>query len=313
MAKYIAHASIDERGRIADGSAGDQTKKEVCIRTMYYKPWSHYLELTDEAVRIEAGNIMIDIANNDNIGYDQNQRNTLLKEAEKVGFNFTKITTKCECDCSSAVTIAILGAIYKIHGESAYKAAHKVLVVSGNCATTRSLRNRLVKLNMIKVYTANTYVSGTSKAKFGGIYIKEGSHVVCYINDGKKVSTTKLLTVDGEWGCDTTKATQKVFGTPVDGEISNQLIACLKHLPNCLTSSWKFNDSRKGSAMFKAIQKMLKDDGYYTGSIDGLCGFGTVKAIQKFLRAKGFYAGRIDGKMGPATVSGWQKYINTRL
>lgn len=312
MAKYIAHASIDERGKIADGSAGDQTKREVCIRTMYYKPWSHYLELIDEAVRIEFGNIMIDIANNDNIGYDQNGRNTLLTEAEKVGFDVTKIKTKCECDCSSAVTIAILIAIYRVHGEAAYKAAYKVLVVSGNCSTTRSLRNRLDKLNMIKFYTAKTYVEGTSKAKFGGIYIKEGSHVVCYINDGKKVAKEQL-TVDGDWGQKTTKLSQKVFGTTQDGIISNQSFGCVEYLVNCSTSSWKFNDSGRGSNLIKSIQRFLKDLGYYTGSIDGLCGKNTIKAIQKFLKAQKLYTGRIDGKMGPGTVSGWQMYINSRL
>ena len=42
--------------------------------------------------------------NNNNIGYDQNQRNTLLMQAKQVGYDISKITTPCECDCSSLVS-----------------------------------------------------------------------------------------------------------------------------------------------------------------------------------------------------------------
>lgn len=42
---------------------------------------------------------------NENIGYDQYQRNTLYNEAEKVGFNCAKVTTKCETDCSALVRV----------------------------------------------------------------------------------------------------------------------------------------------------------------------------------------------------------------
>lgn len=218
MAKYIAHASIDERGKIAGGAAGDSTKKEVCIRTWYSKAWKYVLRIKNEKVRIAFANNMIDIAKNDKIGYDQNQRNTLLTQAKKVNFDFSKISVKCECDCSSAVTIAYLAAVWKALGEAQYNKAYKILVVNGNCATTSTLRSRLNKLEAITIYSSRTYVAGTSKAVFGDIYIKEGSHVVAFINDGKKVTgkENKVLEFqkaaikdgfefpkygpDGEWG-----------------------------------------------------------------------------------------------------------------
>ena len=102
--KYIAHASIDENGKISVGSAGDQTSKEVCIRSWYNKPWQYVLRIKDSKVRKQFANNMIDLAKANYAGYDQSQRNTLLAQAKKVDFDFTKITTKCECDCSSAVT-----------------------------------------------------------------------------------------------------------------------------------------------------------------------------------------------------------------
>ncbi len=39
MAVLIGHASIDENGKASGGAAGDQTKKEVCMRNWYSKPW----------------------------------------------------------------------------------------------------------------------------------------------------------------------------------------------------------------------------------------------------------------------------------
>lgn len=191
--KYIAHASIDENGKIAGGKAGDQTGKEVCIRTWYKNSWGYVLRITNEAVRNQFANNMIDLANNDNVGYDQNQRNTLLTKAEKAGFDLSKITEVCECDCSSAVTVAILGAIYKVLGRSSYEKALAVMYAGSNCATTRTLRSRLAKLDMISVreYTSNTYTSGTSYAVYGDIYLKEGSHVVAYIDNGEKMCYTE--------------------------------------------------------------------------------------------------------------------------
>ena len=43
MAVKIGHASIDERGKISGGKAGDQTGKEVCIRDWYNKLVKKYV------------------------------------------------------------------------------------------------------------------------------------------------------------------------------------------------------------------------------------------------------------------------------
>jgi len=213
MAKYIAHASIDENGKAKNGIAGDQTLKEVCIRTWYSKNWNYVLRIEHERVRTQFANNMIDIANNNNIGYDQNQRNTLLPQAKKVGFDFTKITVKCECDCSSMVTIALLGSIYSVLGEDAYDEAYEALVLSGNCATTSTLKSRMLKLTMFKVsvYTSGDYTGGTSKAVFGDIYNKAGSHVVCYIDDGNKVVGSAITDVKNVTATDLAKSKDKTL------------------------------------------------------------------------------------------------------
>lgn len=121
-------------------------------------------------------------------------------------------------------------------------------------------------------------------------------------------TTTNKITVDGDWGRDTTRKTQKVLGTTQDGIISKQLRSCKKYLQNANTSSWQFVAySRTGSDVIRAIQKLVG------APIDGRAGKTTVTKMQKFLNSKGFDCGRADGYMGSKTVKAWQKYINSRL
>lgn len=120
--------------------------------------------------------------------------------------------------------------------------------------------------------------------------------------------TTNKLAVDGQWGKTTTRKTQKVLGTTVDGIVSGQLKSCRQYLQGCLTDSWKFvKVSSKGSDMVRAIQKLVGS------KQDGKAGKDTIKVMQKFLNKKGYSCGEADGFMGTATIKAWQKYINSRL
>ena len=80
MSILIGHASIDENGKASGGQAGDSTKKEVCTRQWYSKPWQYYLECTDENIANIAATYMEQICANDNVGYDQSQRLTLYNQ-----------------------------------------------------------------------------------------------------------------------------------------------------------------------------------------------------------------------------------------
>lgn len=280
MAKYIAHASIDENGKAKGGAAGDQTGKEVCIRTWYSKPWNQFFHIDNAKVRKQFGNNMIDIAKNNNVGYDQNQRNTLLTQAKKVKFDFTKITTKCETDCSAAITTALLGAIYTILGEKAYEEAYDVMVVSGNCATTSTLKARLTKLTVIKVtcYTSSAYVASTSKAVFGDIYNKSGSHVVCYIDNGNKASVT------------TTTSTAKTYS------------GTFPALPT--RGYYKLGDGYKTltkyTTQIKRLQKFLNWCMSSGLTVDGQYGEKTVAAVKAFQKK---YSLTVDGQFGAKSLT----------
>lgn len=46
----MVHASIDENGTIVGAKQGDQTGKEICVRSYYNKPWEAVYRLTEEGV-----------------------------------------------------------------------------------------------------------------------------------------------------------------------------------------------------------------------------------------------------------------------
>ena len=169
MAIKIGHASIDENGRTSGGKIGDQTGREIFIRTWYRKPWNVYLECTDKALADRAARYMEMICLDDNYGYDQSQRltgyNSIVANKNKVKGG------KGEFDCSSLVA-----SCYKLAGVN----------ISPAC-TTRNLKSAMLKTGKFKAYTDQKYVNTDTYAKRGGIYLKEGSHVVMALEDSDSV------------------------------------------------------------------------------------------------------------------------------
>ena len=301
MAILIGHSSIDENGKIAGGALGDQTGKEVCTRAWYNKSWDVVLRPKSADVAEKSAKFVEAVCANANVGYDQYNRNSLYKLASANGFNGATLG-KYECDCSSFMHTAAIAGGAKIHYGS-------------NGATTRTLRTVLGNSGYYDILTDSKYLTSDRYLKRGDIIVNEGSHTIMALQNGSAATPvpaptpSSKLTVDGKWGKDTTRMTQKVLGTTVDGIVSKQPASCKKYLQNCLTSSWQFKTSgyAGGSAMVKAIQRLVGS------TADGHCGKNTVKAMQNFLNKKGFNCGSADGYMGPNTVKAWQKYINSRL
>ena len=52
-------------------------------------------------------------------------------------------------------------------------------------------------------------------------------------------------------------------------------------------------------SLVRSMQQQLKNQGYYTGDVDGYYGEGTENAVKAFQRAKGLI---VDGKAGRATL-----------
>ena len=194
MAVMIAHASKDERGKINGGVAGDQTGKEVCIRTWYNRPWNVVIRFMVPAVREKVAYAMERAANNPHIGYDQYQRNTALTEARKAGYDPGKISVDCETDCSALVTLACIYA--GVPERSLYK--------DGNSATTTTLRARLRATGTVDVYTAKKYTASPDLLLRGDILLYEGHHVAVVVQ-GNEIPTKSITDVarevmHGLWG-----------------------------------------------------------------------------------------------------------------
>lgn len=196
MSIFIIHASIDERGKISNGNVGDQTGKEVCIRTWYDKSWDYYIEPIDAELGEKASTLFEKVAKSNKCGYDQANRLSFYKSLVACNGDVSKMR-QCETDCSAAIA-----SIYKFLGVN----------ISESC-TTRNIRSALSATGKFKVYSDVAHTRSDIYAKRGGIYLKEGSHVVMARDNGSAYNSTSAVqdtitvTTSNKKGIVTTKST----------------------------------------------------------------------------------------------------------
>lgn len=174
MAVKIGHASIDERGKIAGGNAGDQTGKEVCSRNWYDGGWNKVIRAKDPRVANKIAKAMEQACANNNIGYDQKQRTTLYELAKAKGWDLSKITTKCECDCSSLVAVCVNASGITVSKD----------IYTGNEAKA------LQATGAFTVLTTKGYTDYDSYLMRGDILLKEGSHTAVVLSNGSGVKAS---------------------------------------------------------------------------------------------------------------------------
>lgn len=167
----IGHASKNEKSQYTGGQAGDQTNLEVCIREWYNNNWNVMLRAKDPnkaeimAQSCEKGCI------NNNVGYDQNTRNTLHTQAIKVNFDLSKVGL-CNCDCSSFMSVC------------AESAGIAIPYKFGNAPTTSTMKTDFLSTGEFDLYTDKIYLNNYNFLKRGDILIKEGSHTVMVLDNG---------------------------------------------------------------------------------------------------------------------------------
>jgi len=176
MAIKIGHAAIDENGKATGGVAGDQTGKEICTRSWYSASWDCVLRPKKAELAEKSAKFVEAACANDNIGYDQSQRNTLYAQATAVKFDCSKIVVKCECDCSSLIHVAVI-------------AAGANITYGSNGFTTRTMVNELVKSGDYEKLTASKYLTSDKYLKRGDIIVNEGSHTVMVLENGSAIAS----------------------------------------------------------------------------------------------------------------------------
>ena len=179
MSILIGHASIDERGKGRGGAAGDQTGKEVCIRTWYNKGWAYVLRCKDHKKAEKMAASCEQACRNENIGYDMNQRNTMNTQAKKVGYDLSKIKTKCETDCSAFMTVC------------AQSAGINVPYNGTNAPTTSTMKTAFTSTGEFECLTDKKYLTSDKYLRRGDILVKPGSHTVMALQNGSEHKDTE--------------------------------------------------------------------------------------------------------------------------
>ena len=261
MGLKVGSARIDERGKITGGQAGDSTKKEVMEQNYYMheKGW-YCFRPKDIDTANGIAQSMIDACNNNNIGYDQNQREGVFNLVKK-GTKIKNIKTKTECDCSALVRACC------------YE----------NGIDTGNIRTSTMPTMLAKTGKFEDKISVTSKTELfnGDILVTKstGHTVVVTAGNPRKKSGTNEIDEDGVWGKETTKKAQIVFGTTVDGIVSNQYSSEKSKNPglSSTTFEWSTKPDSCGSELIKAIQRKVGAEE------DGFIGVETITLMQKWL------------------------------
>lgn len=243
----ISNSGKDERGRYIGGQAGDQTGAEWHIIPWYNRPWDCILRHPDAKVRKKIADLAIKAANNNKIGYDQNQRTTFWDQLKKVNYDPAKITTACEADCSAGVC-SIIKAVGYLLG------IKKLQSIS--ITTTHYMRNMLKNAGF-EVLTDKKYLTSDEYLLAGDILLNEQHHTATNVTDGKKAVAPK----------------------PVEKRKYSGELPTLKN-------GKAIKNGDKGEEVGK-LQRFLNWYGNYKLATDNKCGPLTTQAIRKFQQAEG--------------------------
>lgn len=170
----ISNSGSDENGNYRNGKAGDQTGNEWRIRDWYNRPWNCVLRHPDANVRAEIAHLAVLAANNDKIGYDQNQRDTFWTQLQANDYDPSKIDVACESDCSAGV-IAITKATGYLLDMPKLR--------SINATYTGNMR-QAYKNAGFQVLTSSKYISQDDYLVAGDILLNDAHHVATAVTNG---------------------------------------------------------------------------------------------------------------------------------
>ena len=176
MAVKVGSARSDENKSAHGGKAGDQTGREVSTQNWYLhsKGWRVF-RAKDPAKAEKIAQDMQWACDNKHIGYDQWERNTLYKVAEKVGFNCSKVTTNCETDCSALVRVCC---------------AYAGIMGLPSDFRTGNMPSNLMKTGQFVELTGAKYTTSSDYLRRGDILVtKSSGHTVVVLSNGPKAAT----------------------------------------------------------------------------------------------------------------------------
>lgn len=178
--------------------------------------------------------------------------------------------------------------------------SNKIYTVEGNTSNVNYVDGNGGKVCKKSYPLGASYIRGYGRPKYDGKSSSSSNNTSTSNKNTSNNSSNGKLTVDGKWGTKTTKRAQKVFGTTVDGVVSNQRVEYKAQNPGLVESfEWESNPTGY-SELIKAIQKKVG------ATQDGWIGTNTIKKMQK-------YFGTIqDGCISNPSdvVKAFQKWLN---
>ena len=170
----ISNSGGDERGKATGGKAGDQAS-EWCIRNWYNRPWDCILRYPDIEVAKLLAELSIEAANNNLVGYDQNERYTYWDHLKASNYRPSQITIACQSDCSAGV-IANTKAVGYLMNIAALK--------NINATYTGNMKQGFKNAGF-KVLTDKKYLNGYDYLLPGDILLNEVHHTAVNLGYGK--------------------------------------------------------------------------------------------------------------------------------
>ena len=164
----IGHARYSEKGN-AEGKKGDQTGNEVSVSDWYDGSWIAVYRPQRDTVAFRIANTMQIATENNNIGYGQTDRLSLMKAAEQCNFELEKISEPVNCDCSSLVAVCCNAAGVGVPFSM----------------TTRSMDISLMGTGEFIRLKDNRYLKNPDYLKRGDILRKNG-HTCIVLSNGSK-------------------------------------------------------------------------------------------------------------------------------
>ena len=104
----IVHATNNEVGGVVHGIPGDQTKREVLKQDFFNYEWEYVFRAKDASLSEKIAAFAQIIAENDHIGYGQDDRYTMYLLAKELGWDFAAISEDCATDCSQLVASVLI-------------------------------------------------------------------------------------------------------------------------------------------------------------------------------------------------------------
>ena len=192
-------------------------------------------------------------------------------------------------------------------------AGYYVQIKHANGYATRYLH---MAKGSLKVKKGDKVTKGQVLGYMGNTGNSRGAHLHFDVNDSKNYvdplpylmgekdfkKTEEKITEDGYWGKDTTRKAQEVFGTTIDGVVSNQYKKYKEKNPGLLDSTfeWETNPNKCGSAVIGKIQELVG------AKVDKFIGTDTIKLMQKY------FGTPVDGRVSKPSrmVKEFQKWLN---